>query len=69
MTGSSGWRVSVGQRVGHGSGYVLRVTTDEAPQRLDLRHTNIRLHGTIFNTLAAVCEVTGEIYADPIGVV
>lgn len=41
--------------------YTLRVVTDEPAQRLHLLHTNIRRHGTIYNTLAAVCEVSGDI--------
>jgi uncharacterized OsmC-like protein len=45
--------------------YVLRVQTDESEQRLALLHTNICRHGTIFNTLAAVAEVTGDIVAVP----
>jgi uncharacterized OsmC-like protein len=45
--------------------YVLRVVTDEPPQRVELLHHNIRRYGTIFNTLAAVCDVTGEIVAEP----
>ena len=47
--------------------YVLRVVTDEPQQRVELLHLNIRRHGTIFNTLAAVCEVTGDIIAEPTG--
>jgi uncharacterized OsmC-like protein len=47
--------------------YVLRVVTDEPPQRVELLHHNIRRYGTIFNTLAAVCDVTGEIVAEPTG--
>jgi hypothetical protein len=49
------------------SRYVLRVVTDEPRQRVELLHRNIRRHGTIFNTLAAVCEVTGDIIAEPTG--
>ena len=41
--------------------------TDEPRQRVELLHHNIRRHGTIFNTLAAVCEVTGVIVAEPTG--
>ena len=47
--------------------YVLRIVTDEPQQRVELLHHNIRRHGTIFNTLAAVCEVTGDIVAEPTG--
>ena len=47
--------------------YVLIVVTDEPPQRVDLLHRNIQRHGTIFNTLADVCEVSGVIEARPVG--
>ena len=43
--------------------YRLTVVTDETAQRLDLLHRNLTRHGTIFNTLAAVCTVTGQIVA------
>lgn len=43
--------------------YVLRITTDEPPKRVDLLHRNIRKYGTIYNTLAAVCDVDGELVA------
>jgi uncharacterized OsmC-like protein len=46
--------------------YTLHVRTDEAPARVDLLHRNLQKHGTIFNTLAAVCEVSGEIVAQPL---
>jgi uncharacterized OsmC-like protein len=45
--------------------YVLNISTEEPQHRLDLLHRNIREHGTIFNTLAAVCEVNGELVASP----
>jgi len=45
--------------------YRLEVTTRETAQRLDLLHRNLTRHGTIYNTLAAVCDVTGEIIAIP----
>ena len=47
--------------------YVLTVTTDEPQRRLELLHRNIARQGTIYNTLAAVAEVTGEIVARPVG--
>ena len=47
--------------------YVLQVVTDEPHQRVQLLHHNIRRHGTTFNTLAAVCEVTGDIISEPTG--
>ena len=43
--------------------YHLRVVTDEAPARVELLPKNIRKFGTITNTLAAACELTGEIEA------
>jgi len=45
--------------------YRLEITTSETAQRLDLLHRNLTRHGTIYNTLAAACEVTGEIIAIP----
>lgn len=45
--------------------YVLRLTTDEPARRVELLHTNIRRHGTIVNTLAAACDVTGVVVAEP----
>jgi len=45
--------------------YALTVVTDEPEARVDLLHRNIQRHGTIFNTLADVCEVTGTISAVP----
>lgn len=41
--------------------YELTVATDEDPRRVEFLHENIRKHGTIFNTLAAVCDVSGDI--------
>jgi uncharacterized OsmC-like protein len=43
--------------------YHLRVVTDEPPARVELLHKNIRKFGTITNTLAAACELTGTIEA------
>lgn len=47
--------------------YALTVVTDEPVQRVDLLHRNIQRHGTIFNTIAAACDVTGTITARPPG--
>lgn len=47
--------------------YRLRVVTDEPAARLELLHKNIRKFGTITNTLAAACEVTGDLEAIPTG--
>ena len=45
--------------------YRLELLTDEPPRRIDLLHRNITRFGTIFNTLAAVCDIAGEITATP----
>ncbi len=39
--------------------YHQRVVTEEPPARLELLHKNIRKFGTITNTLAAACELSG----------
>lgn len=41
--------------------YELIVDTDEPDRRIQLLHTNVRKFGTIYNTLAASTELTGEI--------
>jgi uncharacterized OsmC-like protein len=43
--------------------YTLRVETDEPARRVELLHRNIAGFGTIYNTLAAACDVAGEIVA------
>jgi len=43
--------------------YRLRVVIDEPTARVELLHKNIRKFGTITNTLASACELTGEIEA------
>jgi hypothetical protein len=45
--------------------YVLRLKTDEPEHRIELLHKNIAKFGTIYNTLAEVCEVSGKIVAEP----
>ena len=45
----------------HSIDYELIVDTDEDDRRLELLHTNVRKHGTIYNTVAAATEVKGEI--------
>ncbi len=45
--------------------YTMRVFTDEPQRRVDLVHRNLRRYGTIYNTLAAVCDVHGELLAVP----
>jgi uncharacterized OsmC-like protein len=41
--------------------YTLQIDTDEPPHRVDLLHRNIARYGTIYNTLAASCDVSGEV--------
>lgn len=43
--------------------YSLKIVTDEPARRVDLVHQNLRKFGTIYNTLAAVCEVHGTVEA------
>lgn len=43
--------------------YRIEIVTEEPKHRVDLLHRNIRKYGTITNTLAAVCELTGEMVA------
>ena len=44
--------------------YELRVVTDEEPWRVTLLHENLRKFGTVYNTIAAACDVSGEILAE-----
>lgn len=43
--------------------YSLVLSTAESPHRLELVHRNLRKFGTVYNTLAAVCDVHGELSA------
>ena len=43
--------------------YELRVLTDEPAQRVDLLERNLARYGTVYNTLAAACDVAGEVVA------
>jgi uncharacterized OsmC-like protein len=43
--------------------YLIEIVTDEPEHRVDLLHANILKYGTITNTLAASCELTGEMIA------
>jgi uncharacterized OsmC-like protein len=45
--------------------YELRIRTDESPHRVELLHRNLRRFGTVYNTLAATCEIDGTIVAEP----
>ena len=49
-----------------GMTYHIEVATNEPDHRVDLLHHNIVKFGTITNTLAAVCEVTGDLIAHPV---
>jgi len=44
--------------------YTLRLVTDEPERRVELLHRNILQFGTITNTLAAACELSGELIAE-----
>lgn len=44
--------------------YTLRIATDEPTRRIELLHRNIRRFGTVTNTLAAACELSGAITAE-----
>jgi uncharacterized OsmC-like protein len=41
--------------------YEMTIVTAEPERRIDLIHTNLRNFGTVYNTLAAVCEVRGTV--------
>jgi uncharacterized OsmC-like protein len=45
--------------------YRIEIVTDEPQTRVELLHKNIRKYGTITNTLATGCELTGEMVARP----
>ena len=47
--------------------YALHLVTAEPQHRVDLLHLNIVKFGTIYNTLAAACPVSGSITAEPPG--
>jgi uncharacterized OsmC-like protein len=44
--------------------YELHIRTDEPNDRLELLHRNVRNYGTVYNTLAASCEVAGRAVPD-----
>lgn len=41
--------------------YQLHLVTAEPAHRVELLHRNLQKFGTVYNTLAAVCEVSGTI--------
>lgn len=44
--------------------YELHIVTDEDDLRVGLLHDNLQKYGTVFNTLAAACEVSGDVIAE-----
>ncbi len=44
--------------------YELRLATDEPPRRVDLLERNLVRFGTIYNTLARSCEVSGRVVVE-----
>jgi len=43
--------------------YEVRVVTSEEQRRVDMLHLNLSRYGTVYNTLAAVCDVHGTLAA------
>jgi uncharacterized OsmC-like protein len=41
--------------------YELHIRTDEPDDRVELLHRNLRNYGTVYNTLAASCDVEGRV--------
>ena len=41
--------------------YTLHLVTSEPAHRVELLHRNLQKFGTVYNTLAAVCEVSGTV--------
>jgi uncharacterized OsmC-like protein len=46
--------------------YELTIATDEPERRVELVHRNLQKYGTVYNTLAAVCDVHGEVVVTPV---
>jgi uncharacterized OsmC-like protein len=47
--------------------YTLRIATNEERRRVELLHRNIQKYGTVFNTVAAACDVSGQVVVESIG--
>lgn len=47
--------------------YAIRLRTHEPVRRVELAHANLKKFGTVYNTLASVCDVHGSISAEPPG--
>jgi len=45
--------------------YEVRIATDEPDRRVQLLHRNLRQYGTVYNTLAAVCQINGTVLVTP----
>lgn len=45
--------------------YTLHLVTPEPAHRVELLHRNLQKFGTVYNTLAAVCEVSGTVTSSP----
>lgn len=45
--------------------YALHLVTPEPAHRVELLHRNLQKFGTVYTTLAAVCEVSGTVTASP----
>lgn len=43
--------------------YEIRIVTGESERRVGLLHRNLSQYGTVYNTLAAVCNVHGTVVA------
>lgn len=41
--------------------YTLHLVTPEPAHRVELLHRNLQKFGTVYNTIAAVCEVSGSV--------
>lgn len=48
--------------------YEVHLVTDEDERRVNLLHRNLRQFGTVYNTLAAVCDVHGTVVPVPVPV-
>lgn len=46
--------------------YVLTIATTEPADRVDLLARNLEKYGTVYNTLAAACEVSGRVDVVPL---
>lgn len=45
--------------------YTVHLVTAEPEHRVELLHRNLRKFGTVYNTIAAVCAVSGTVRATP----